>query len=595
MARPSNELPSYGAPDANDDRWVRCLASAEDYFSRESLEYRLLERGIALHHGKMPGLLARRLKRLIDAGLVRVVIATSTLSEGVNIPVNYLLVPSVHRGTSRFSVQEFTNLIGRAGRPGVAAEGHALVMLQEREPRRGRARPPPQDRQRQGYEELAVEIEQTTSAAGQGAPEDAASSALVKLIQALQEAWRSLTGGGSDQQFQQWLEQVAVASDADDTPSALRYVDSLDAFLIAAVQEIEELRGSELAPPEIEAELIRVWRHTYAFAAAQDERRLMSIWLARGRVIKEHYPNAVERRQIYKTSLAPSSASTLLQLVEEIRAKLVEGSGYATAPTEQRFTFITEVLSLLSRVRSFRIGTQMGRARSFRDWENVLRWWLAKATLMEHPNASQITNWYDFVSTNFIYRSVWGVGSILGILLESASVEAPIRALEMDDWPRSGLPWIAFWLKELITWGTLEPVAAFLLARGDAMGRSEAERSAVAYYAQLPNNLDANDQLDPRRIRDWVEANRPRRVAQREIRQLNLGVQLEREPAEYSQEQLVVAPIERNDRLDWIDPAGYVVANGDRPQNWPPVPSEYLFELHVSRSEVVGEQYLSNR
>jgi hypothetical protein len=224
-------------------------------------------------------------------------------------------------------------------------------MLQEREPRRGWARPPPQDRQRQGYEELAVEIEQTTSAAGQGAPEDAASSALVKLIQALQEAWRSLTGGGSDQQFQQWLEQVAVASDADDTPSALRYVDSLDAFLIAAVQEIEELRGSELAPPEIEAELIRVWRHTYAFAAAQDERRLMSIWLARGRVIKEHYPNAVERRQIYKTSLAPSSASTLLQLVEEIRAKLVEGSGYATAPTEQRFTFITEVLSLLSRVR----------------------------------------------------------------------------------------------------------------------------------------------------------------------------------------------------------------------------------------------------
>ena len=88
------------------------MASAEDYFSRESLEYRLLERGIALHHGKMPGLLARRLKRLIDAGLVRVVIATSTLSEGVNIPVNYLLVPSVHRGTSRFSVQEFTNLIG---------------------------------------------------------------------------------------------------------------------------------------------------------------------------------------------------------------------------------------------------------------------------------------------------------------------------------------------------------------------------------------------------------------------------------------------------------------------------------------------------
>jgi hypothetical protein len=94
------QLPDYGTPDVTDDRWARCLASAADYFSQESLEYQLLERGIALHHGKMPGLLSRRLKRLIDAGLVRVVIATSTLSEGVNIPVNYLLIPSIFRGTT---------------------------------------------------------------------------------------------------------------------------------------------------------------------------------------------------------------------------------------------------------------------------------------------------------------------------------------------------------------------------------------------------------------------------------------------------------------------------------------------------------------
>jgi hypothetical protein len=308
---------------------------------------------------------------------------------------------------------------------------------------------------------LVAEVEQTTLSAGQGAPEDAASSALVKLLQALQEAGRDLTGGGSDQQFQQWLEQVAIAPDDDDAPPALRYVDSLDAFLIAAIEEIEVLRGSEITPPEMEAELMRVWRHTYAYAAAQDELRLGNLWLGRGRVIKERYPNAVQRHQIYKSSLAPSAASALLQRVEEIRAKLAEGRTYAIVTIEQRLTFITEVLSLLSQIRPFRIGTQMGRARSFRDWPRVLRWWLAKATLDAQPNSSQITNWYDFVSTNFIYRSVWGVGSILGILLESGEDGVPIRALQMDDWPRSGLPWIAFWLKELITWGTLEPVAAF--------------------------------------------------------------------------------------------------------------------------------------
>jgi superfamily II RNA helicase len=93
---PENSLPNYRSFNEDDELWARCLASAADYFSVQSVEYRLLRRGIAVHHGKMPGLLARRLKAVIDRGYVRVIIATSTLSEGVNIPVNFLLIPSIH-------------------------------------------------------------------------------------------------------------------------------------------------------------------------------------------------------------------------------------------------------------------------------------------------------------------------------------------------------------------------------------------------------------------------------------------------------------------------------------------------------------------
>lgn len=114
-AWPAERLPAYRAIDETDETWTRCLASAADYFTEESVEYRLLQHGVALHHGKMPGLLTRRLKAVIDRGYVRVVIATSTLSEGVNIPVNYLLIPNLYRVTSPMSRQEFTNLIGRVG------------------------------------------------------------------------------------------------------------------------------------------------------------------------------------------------------------------------------------------------------------------------------------------------------------------------------------------------------------------------------------------------------------------------------------------------------------------------------------------------
>jgi hypothetical protein len=584
------ELPNYGGPDLGNELWTRCLASAEDYFTRASMEYRLLEKGIALHHGKMPGLLARRLKRVIDAGLVRVVVATSTLSEGVNIPVNYLLIPSLYRGTSRFTLQEFANLIGRAGRPGVASEGHALVVLQEPQ-RLRRGERLTRERQRSGYRELVSELEATAAAVGEGAPEDAASSALVRLLEALKNAWTAISVGGSDEQFLAWLEQVEVGSD-ENLGLTERFVDSLDAFLIAAIQEIEELRGGELPPADIEGELLRIWRHTYAFASAVHEERLRRVWLVRGGVIKNRYPDRARRRQIYRTSLSPSSATSLLEKIDTIRAKLLEGDTYAAAPIEERLRFVVDVLALISGVRPFQIGTKLGKAKNFRDWTRILRWWLARATLAEQPNPEQITNWHDFVAGNFIYRGVWGIGSVLGLLLDTEMNGEPIRALEMNDWPRSGLPWVAFWLKELVTWGTLEPVAAFLLARGDAVSRQEAELLSLRYYAGLQADLEPNDRIAPRRIRDWVQSNRSAPAPERRDANVTVEVQLVRSPAQYVQERLVVFPIAQADEFLWIDPAGYLVARSSIRGMAANTANDYQFELDVRRAQVRGERYL---
>ena len=49
---PANALPNYQAVDETDELWTRCLASAADYFTIQSVEYRLLRRGIAVHTEK---------------------------------------------------------------------------------------------------------------------------------------------------------------------------------------------------------------------------------------------------------------------------------------------------------------------------------------------------------------------------------------------------------------------------------------------------------------------------------------------------------------------------------------------------------------
>jgi hypothetical protein len=242
-------------------------------------------------------------------------------------------------------------------------------------------------------------------------------------------------------------------------------------------------------------------------------------------------------------------------------------------------------------VPSFYISTRLGRRENFQDWEMILRWWVAKPTLRRQPAPGDITKWYEFASQNFILRGVWGLGSVLGLLLDLADGNDAIRALEIDDWPRSGLPWIAFWLKELLQWGTLEPVAAFLLARGDAVDRPQAERDAAVYYAQLPEDIEANDKLDPRRVRDWVaQRGGDDRVA-REPETLRVAVNLEREANDYVNQQLNVMQFENDGGFVWIDPAGYIVARSPRPREWPALLDPYAFQLDVADATVRGDRY----
>lgn len=591
---PTEQLPNYHSVDVEDDKWTRCLASAADYFTTDSVEYRLLERGVAVHHGKMPGLLARRLKEMIDCGYVRVIIATSTLSEGVNLPINYLLIPSVYRSNEVLSLQEFTNLIGRAGRPGMATEGHALVVLPEREYDRNPRgiRRPRWNRQWNGYEHLTSAIERTTVAGGQ-IQEDTASSALAHLLEALEEAWRDLTGGGTAQEFSDWLENTSVTEQPDNAPDALLYLDSLDAFLLAAIQEVEEMRGEDLVPDTVEAELIQIWQRTFAAAAAQEEVRLRQIWLDRGQAIKSHYPEAAKRRRIYKTSLSPRSAEKLLSQTESIKAKLSEGVSFATWEDEERLTFVQDVLALLSEVPSFKIETSLGRRRNFTDWPKLLRWWIAKDTLPTYPQPNEIADWYYFVSDNFIYRGAWGLGSVLGLVLDQGDGGEPVNATEIENWPRTGLPWIAFWLKELITWGTLDPVAAFLLARGNAIDRPQAEADARDYYSGLPEDLDPNDILDPLRIRNWVVDTRQRHAEREEpMGELTFDTELEREPGDYIRTRLSVSPIDVGEQLIWIDPGGYTVARCEKPARWTDTFADFDFELNVNQASVIGKPYL---
>jgi len=75
-----------------------------------------LEKGIAIHHGKIPRSLSQLFVELFNDGHVRVLICTSTLIEGVNTSAKNVFVYDKKMGNSDFDYFSFCNIRGRVGR-----------------------------------------------------------------------------------------------------------------------------------------------------------------------------------------------------------------------------------------------------------------------------------------------------------------------------------------------------------------------------------------------------------------------------------------------------------------------------------------------
>jgi len=82
--------------------------------------------GIFSHHGNTPHGIRLAIEHAMRENLIKFVVCTSTLAQGVNLPIRYLILTSVYQGMERIKVRDFHNLIGRVGRAGMHTEGSIL-------------------------------------------------------------------------------------------------------------------------------------------------------------------------------------------------------------------------------------------------------------------------------------------------------------------------------------------------------------------------------------------------------------------------------------------------------------------------------------
>lgn len=106
----------------------------------DSIQAKAARIGVLIHHGSTPHGLRLSIELALQRMRFKSVICTSTLAQGVNLPIRYLIIATDRQGRERMKVRDFHNLMGRAGRSGFYTEGTVIFANPRIYDRRGRER-----------------------------------------------------------------------------------------------------------------------------------------------------------------------------------------------------------------------------------------------------------------------------------------------------------------------------------------------------------------------------------------------------------------------------------------------------------------------
>ncbi|HYE09278.1 MAG TPA: DEAD/DEAH box helicase [Patescibacteria group bacterium] len=112
----------------NDLRYVEL--TCEEAYGKDSEIYTLIKQGIVCHSSKLPTDVRQSIERLMSNGSPKIIIATSTLGQGVNIGISTVIISNVYLDQDLLvDVKDFWNIAGRAGRAFIDTEGKILYAI----------------------------------------------------------------------------------------------------------------------------------------------------------------------------------------------------------------------------------------------------------------------------------------------------------------------------------------------------------------------------------------------------------------------------------------------------------------------------------
>jgi hypothetical protein len=111
--------------------WDVFAAACREEWGGDTVEFRAAKHGIICHSNKLPPQVRMATERLMRSIPPKVIIATSTLAQGVNIGISSVIIASPYILKEPVTHRDFWNICGRAGRAFVDGEGKILYAIDE--------------------------------------------------------------------------------------------------------------------------------------------------------------------------------------------------------------------------------------------------------------------------------------------------------------------------------------------------------------------------------------------------------------------------------------------------------------------------------
>ncbi len=110
-----------------DDEHVKIARLIKENYGQDNIYYEAALKGVFTHHRGISNGIRIATEYAMKKNLIRCIVCTSTLAQGVNLPIRYLIISSLYQAQEKIKVRDFHNLIGRAGRAGLYTEGTILL------------------------------------------------------------------------------------------------------------------------------------------------------------------------------------------------------------------------------------------------------------------------------------------------------------------------------------------------------------------------------------------------------------------------------------------------------------------------------------